>query len=67
MPHQQMIGTTEAARRLGVSARRIRDYIQDGRLKAFQIGATWLIDASELDSLPKRTNGYPAGKSRKKV
>ena len=56
-----MVGTTEAARRLGVSARRVAAMIQQGLLKASKIGNTWIIEEDEVSRLAKlkRTPGRP--------
>jgi len=59
----KIIGTTEAARRLGVSDARVRALIQSGRLKAVKIGGAWLIDPKDLKAVKVRKVGRP--KSRK--
>jgi excisionase family DNA binding protein len=60
----KIIGTTEAARRLGVSDTRVRALIESGRLKAVKIGGAWLIDPKDLDAVKDRKVGRPR-KSRK--
>jgi|SRR5215213_237210 len=59
----KIIGTTEAARRLGVSDARVRALIESGRLKAVKIGGTWLIDPKDLKAVKVRKVGRP--KTRK--
>lgn len=53
------IGTTEAARRLGVSQARVRQLIAAGRLPAKRIGRDWLIDERSLSRVAVRTPGRP--------
>ena len=59
----KIIGTTEAARRLGVSDARVRALIDSGRLKAVKIGGAWLIEPKDLAAVRVRKVGRP--KSRK--
>ena len=65
-PAVAMIGTTEAARRLGVSARRVAAMIDQGLLKASKVGKTWIIDEIEVSRLAKthRRPGRPRKKKR---
>lgn len=59
------IGTGEAAKQLGVSPRRIVQFIEQGRLKAHQIGRTWVIDERSLRSVEDRPGpGRPTGKAK---
>ena len=60
----KIISTTEAARRLGVTANRVRAMIRAKRLKAMKVGHEWLIDPKDLDALKDRKVGRPR-KSRK--
>lgn len=53
------IGTAEAARRLGVSARRVRVLITSGRLAAKRVSRDWLIDERSLAKVAVRTPGRP--------
>jgi len=55
----KIIGTTEAARRLGVSDARVRALIESGRLKAVKIGGAWLIDPKDLAAVKNRKVGRP--------
>lgn len=59
----KIIGTTEAARRLGISDARVRTLIMTGRLKAVKVGGAWLIDPKDLTAVKNRKVGRP--KSRK--
>jgi excisionase family DNA binding protein len=59
----KIIGTTEAARRLGVSDARVRALIESKRLKAVKIGGAWLIDPKDLKAVKVRKVGRP--KTRK--
>lgn len=59
----RIIGTKEAASRLGISDARVRALIESGRLKAVKIGGAWLIDPKDLNAVKVRKVGRP--KSRK--
>ncbi len=52
-----MLSTSEAARMLGISQRRVTSLIESGQLKAERIGRTWAVDetsvANRLASKPK--------------
>jgi excisionase family DNA binding protein len=60
----KIISTTEAARRLGITANRVRAMIRAKRLKAMKVGHEWLIDPKDLDAVKERKVGRPR-KSRK--
>jgi excisionase family DNA binding protein len=60
----KIIGTTEAARRLGISDARVRALIMSKRLKAVKVGGAWLIDPKDLDAVKVRKVGRPR-KARK--
>lgn len=54
-----LIGTTQAARMLKVSRRRVRKMIEERRLPAFMIGSEWVIERSTVEQFaetykPKR-------------
>ena len=55
----KMIGTTEAAKRLGVSSNRVRALIDSGRLKAQKIGREYAINPSDLKAVQNRKAGRP--------
>ena len=59
-----MIGTTEAARRLGVSPRRVAAMIEQGLLKASKVGKTWIMDDADVAKLARmqRKPGRPPKK-----
>ena len=60
----KIISTAEAAKRLGVTANRVRAMIEAKRLKAMKVGREWLIDPKDLDAVKERKVGRPR-KSRK--
>ena len=60
----KIIGTDEAARRLGVTQNRVRALIDAKRLKATKIGNAWLIDPQDLEAVKIRKPGRPR-KTRK--
>jgi excisionase family DNA binding protein len=47
----EMLSTLEAAEKLGVSPIRIRQLIQDGKIKAKKLGRDYVIEESELESV----------------
>jgi excisionase family DNA binding protein len=57
---EQFITTSEAAERVGVSPRRIRQFIIEGRLRARKRGRDHVIDVRDLASLVRRPTGRPA-------
>lgn len=58
-----VIDTTEAARRLGITRRRVLALIQDGRLPAQRLGErSWAINESDLKRLVLRKPGRPVTK-----
>jgi excisionase family DNA binding protein len=61
-----MIGTTEAARRLRVTARRVAAMIEQGLIKAEKIGKTWIMDEEAVSRLSriKRVAGRPRKKRK---
>ena len=60
----KIIGTTEAAKRLGVNASRVRALIDAKRLKATKFGNVWMIAPKDLDAVKIRKPGRPR-KARK--
>ena len=60
----KIISTAEAAKRLGVTADRVRKMIEAKRLKATKLGNVWLIDPKDLDAVKDRKPGRPR-KARK--
>jgi excisionase family DNA binding protein len=53
----KIISTAEAARRLGVTANRVRAMIRAKRLKAMKVGHEWLIDPKDLEAVKERKVG----------
>jgi len=60
----KIITTTEAAKRLGVTADRVRKMIDAKRLKATKLGNVWVIDPKDLEAVKDRKVGRPR-KARK--
>jgi excisionase family DNA binding protein len=60
----KIIGTAEAAKRLGVTVSRVLKMIAAKRLKATKLGNIWLIDPKDLDAVKDRKVGRPR-KARK--
>lgn len=54
-----MITTTQAARKLGVSERRVRALIKGGRIKANRFGRVWAILEESLEAVKYRKSGRP--------
>jgi excisionase family DNA binding protein len=59
-----MIGTVEAARRLGITTGRVRTIIASGILPAQKFGRDWAIDEADVEKLAKseRKAGRPPKK-----
>jgi len=55
------ITTREAANRLGISDRRIRQLLAEGRIRSTQIGGRWLIEEADCHYERKPRGGYKAG------
>lgn len=53
------IGTAEAARRLGVTADRVRALIKAERLPAKKLGRDWFIEPEDLALVKNRKPGRP--------
>ena len=47
----KLISTDEAATRLGVSGRRVRQLIDEGKLPAETVGGTYIINEADLGSV----------------
>jgi len=67
MTRPQPITVAEAARRLGVTPRRVQDMIAAGKLPATRFGAAWQIDPRDLDRpvVRDRKGGRPRTKPAK--
>jgi excisionase family DNA binding protein len=59
-PPDDLITTSEAAKLLKVSSRRILQFIYDGRLPvARRVGTYYLVSKDDLEPLKKRKAGRP--------
>lgn len=58
-----LITTREVATRLGISDRRIRQLLAEGRIRSIQVGGRWLVEESDCHYEKKARGGY---KPRKK-
>lgn len=54
-----MLTTTDVAKKLGVTPRRVQALISSGRLKARRIGRDWLVDAKDIGAVKVRRPGRP--------
>jgi excisionase family DNA binding protein len=59
VPVVDLVTTTEAASRLGISRTRVVALIDEGRLKAQKTGRDWMIKKGDLKPLKKRKPGRP--------
>lgn len=48
MRHMKLLNTTEAAEKLGVSVRRVRQLISEGKISAHNLGRDYAIEESAL-------------------
>ena len=55
-----LISTTEAATRLGISARRVVALIRQGKLPSQRVGRAHLILPKDVDKILDRPPGRPA-------
>ncbi len=53
------LSMTEAAAKLGLSRKRIYDFIKENRLPAEKIGATYVIREEDLKLIGERKTGRP--------
>lgn len=54
---RRLLGTTEAAERLGVSTNRVGELVRRGTLPATRVGRTWVIDEDSVEKLAARGPG----------
>ena len=54
-----LINTTQSAKALGISQRRVQALIQSGRLPATKVGRDWVINKSDLKLVSVRKPGRP--------
>jgi excisionase family DNA binding protein len=62
--HMNLISAKDAAERLGVSDRRIRAMIKEGKIKAVNVGGGYVIEEKELENVKTFRK---AGRPRKVV
>ncbi|MDQ3323861.1 MAG: helix-turn-helix domain-containing protein [Acidobacteriota bacterium] len=55
----KILSTAEAAEKLKISAIRVRQLIQEGRLPAQKVGRDYVIQESDLKLVNERRNGRP--------
>ena len=61
----ELLTTTQAAARLGISGQRVRLLCTQGRIKATKTASGyWLIDAEALAEYTPGTVGWPKGRKR---
>jgi excisionase family DNA binding protein len=58
----ELISTAKAAEVLGVSERRVRVLITEGRLPAQKVGRDYVVNADDLALVAKRPTGRPKAK-----
>jgi excisionase family DNA binding protein len=51
---EEMLTLGEVAKRLKVSVKTIRRWLQDGRLTGFKMGKLWRVKETELESFVER-------------
>jgi excisionase family DNA binding protein len=61
-----LIGTADAAKRLGVSQDRVRALIHAGRLPAKKLGRDYFIDPKDLALVKNRKPGRPKKDSKER-
>lgn len=61
-----LVTTKEAAKRLSISDRRVRQLLAEGRIKSIQVGGRWLIEESDLHYERKPRGGYKPRKETKR-
>jgi excisionase family DNA binding protein len=55
----QMISVKEAADLLKISTVRLRSFINDGRLKAIRVGKSFVLNRTDVLSMPRLPAGRP--------
>lgn len=56
------ITTKEAAKRLGITPRRVQEFVKTGRLPASMFGGSYMIDEKHLKLVANRRPGRPPKK-----
>jgi len=54
-----LLSAGQAAERLGVSVRRVEQFIEQGRLPAVKVGKNYIIQSSDLSLVENRKHGRP--------
>jgi len=60
-----LLTTREAAAALGITPRRCRQLIEQGKLPAARLGRDWLIEAGTLTGFQLPAKGWVKGRPRK--
>lgn len=59
------IGVDDAARIIGVSPERVRQYCKQGRIRCKKVSQVWLIDQRGAELMADGWNRYPTGRPRR--
>jgi len=62
---KNLISSKEAAKKLGLSLRRVQALITDGRLPAQKIGNSYVVNEKDLELVKERTPGRPKNSLKK--
>lgn len=62
----ELLTTSEAADKLGVTIRAVQKMIEAGRLEARKVGRDYLIDPGALDNITRQAAGRPPTKKAAK-
>ena len=57
-----LLGTRDAATRLGITPRRVVALIRAGRLPALRVGRAWVIREADLELVKERRPGRPSNR-----
>ena len=57
-----LLGTRDAATRLGITPRRVVALIRAGRLPALRVGRSWVIREADLALVKERRPGRPSNR-----
>lgn len=61
----EILSTKEAAKKLKVSAIRVRQFIREGRLPAQKVGRDYIIKEKDLEKVEDRQPGRPKNEKTK--
>lgn len=64
---ENLISVTQAAEKLGLSRKRVFEFIKDERLPARKVGSAYVIKESDLQLIENRTTGRPASDNPSKA